>query len=156
MSDDMWLSDREQRTWRAFLDMQRLLFGHINRQVQREFGLSGADFEILVNLSESETGRMRAFELSRATQWEKSRMSHQLSRMAARGLVRKEATTDPRYSDIVLTEQGRAAIVAAAPRSVDVVRETFLDPIGDARLDLFREACDAVSAVLDENETDCR
>jgi DNA-binding MarR family transcriptional regulator len=83
-------------------------------------------------------------------------MSHQLSRMAVRGLVRKEATADPRYSDIVLTDEGRAAIVAAAPRSAEVVRETFLGPIGDARLDLFRAACEAVSAVLDENETDCR
>jgi DNA-binding MarR family transcriptional regulator len=134
--------------------MQRLLFSHVNRLTQREFGLSGADYEVLVNLSESETGRMRAFELSRATRWEKSRMSHQLSRMAARGLVRKEATADPRYSDIVLTDLGRAAIVAAAPRSVEVVREVFVSPIGD-RLDSFREACEAVAAVLDDKESDC-
>lgn len=149
MSEDVRLDDREQRAWRAFLSMQRLLFGHINRQVQQEFGLSGADYEILFNLVRSETGRMRAFELGRATQWEKSRMSHQLSRMAARGLVRKEATADPRYSDIVLTEQGREAIVAAVPRSDEVVREMFVGPIGVERLDLFREACEAVSAVLD-------
>ena len=149
MSDDKWLSDREQRAWRAFLDMQRLLFSHINRLTLREFGLSGADYEILVNLSESESGRMRAFELSRVTSWEKSRMSHQLSRMVARGLVRREATGDPRYSDIVLTDAGRAAIVAAAPRSVEVVREVFLGPIGE-RLESFRETCEAVAAVLDE------
>jgi DNA-binding MarR family transcriptional regulator len=155
MSDDVWLSDCEQRTWRAFLDMQRLLFGHLNRQLQQDFGLSGADYEIMANLSESETGRMRAFELSRATQWEKSRMSHQLSRMAARGLVRREATADPRYSDIVLTDQGRAAIGAAAPRSVDVVRQTFVNPIGPQRLDMFREACEAVSAALDDSAADC-
>ena len=73
---------------------------HLERHLQREFGLSESDFEILVNLSESETGRMRAFELAEATQWEKSRMSHHLTRMEKRGLIRKEAC-DARYPEIV-------------------------------------------------------
>jgi DNA-binding MarR family transcriptional regulator len=84
------------------------------RHLQREFGLSGSDFEILVNLSESPTGRMRAFELGEATQWEKSRMSHHLTRMEKRGLIRKEAC-DARYPEIVLTGPGLEAIRACAP-----------------------------------------
>src|SRR2546423_330714 len=76
VSKGPWLDDGEQKAWRSFLLMKRTLETHLERHLQREFGLSGSDFEILVNLSESATGRMRAHQLGRATQWEKSRLSH--------------------------------------------------------------------------------
>jgi DNA-binding MarR family transcriptional regulator len=139
------LTPEEERAWRAFLTMQRRLFVHLHRQLQGEFGLSGSDFEILVNLSEARGGRLRAFELSKATQWEKSRMSHQLRRMAERGLVRREATQDPRYADIVITEEGLAAIAKAAPRNAEAVRALFAEPIRDDRMVAFAEACESVS-----------
>ncbi|MCF3963411.1 MarR family winged helix-turn-helix transcriptional regulator [Streptomyces fuscigenes] len=139
------LTPQAQRAWTAFLTMQRQLFVHLHRQLQGEFGISGPDFEILVNLSEAPGGRLRPFELSRATQWEKSRMSHQLRRMAERGLVRREATRDPRYADIVLTEQGRAAVDATAPRHAEAVRALFAEAVGAGHLTEFAQACERVS-----------
>ena len=59
VTDEPWLDDQEQDAWRSYLLMQRRLKTHLSRHLQREFGLSAADFEILVNLSESPTGRMR-------------------------------------------------------------------------------------------------
>jgi len=103
VSKGPWLDDDEQKAWRSYLLMTRTLETHLERHLQRDFGLSKSDFEILVNLSESESGRMRAFELSRSTQWEKSRLSHHLTRMEKRGLIRKEAC-DSRYPEIVITE----------------------------------------------------
>jgi DNA-binding MarR family transcriptional regulator len=153
VSDDPWLNETEQRVWRSYLAMQRQLHTHLYRHLQREFGLSGSDYEILVNLSESPTGRMRAFELGEATDWEKSRMSHHLTRMAQRGLVRRETCAeDTRYADIVLTDEGRAAIEEAAPFHAANVRAWFMEPVGPERLASIEEACEAVISTLQEHD----
>lgn len=155
MTSGPWLDDTEQSAWRAYIEMQRRLHRHLLRHLQRDFGLSGSDYEILVNLSEEPTGRMRAFKLAESTLWEKSRLSHHLTRMEQRGLLRKESTDDPRYSDIVLTEQGRAAIGRAAPRHAEIVRALFIDVIGPDRLGEFAEACRDVRDATEEYEDGC-
>jgi DNA-binding MarR family transcriptional regulator len=153
VSDDPWLSASEQRVWRSFLAMQRQLSTHLYQHLQREFGLSGSDYEILVNLSEAPTGRMRAFELGEATDWEKSRMSHHLTRMAQRGLVRREpCAEDSRYADIVLTDEGRAAIAEAAPYHAANVRAWFIDAVGKERLEVLEDASEAVLVALAEHD----
>ncbi len=123
--------------------------------MQREFGLSDPDFEILVNLSEAPKGRMRTFELGQATQWEKSRMSHHLSRMEKRGLIRR-TVSGARYPDIVLTQAGREAIVASAPANAARVRKFFIDVLGPDRLAMLRKASDDVLAAIEEHQQiDC-
>jgi DNA-binding MarR family transcriptional regulator len=155
MFDDIPLDDDEQHVWRAYVTMQRAMYAHIQAHL-RQFGLSGADYEILQTLAESPSGRMRAFELGEVIQWETSRISHQLSRMAQRGLVCREATQDPRYADIVLTEQGRDAIAKAAPQRIAAIRTWFVNAIGHDRLDEFARDCEAVTAaVKDHTETTC-
>ncbi|WP_427884838.1 MarR family winged helix-turn-helix transcriptional regulator [Kribbella sp. GL6] len=155
MSKGPWLDDDEQRAWRSYLLMQRTLETHLERHLQRDFGLSKSDFEILVNLSESEHGRMRAFELGRSTQWEKSRLSHHLSRMEKRGLIRKEAC-ESRYPEIVITADGLAAIKACAPAHAARVREFFVDVFGPDRFAMLGEAADEVVAAVGKHcETDC-
>jgi DNA-binding MarR family transcriptional regulator len=141
---------------RRFVAVQRRLPARLGRHLQRDCGLSAADYEILVNLSESPHGRLRAFEIGRATQWEKSRLSHHLSRMAQRGLVeRKTCATDNRYADIVLTEAGRAAVEQAAIRHVAHVRRYFIDALTADQLAALDEICDAVLARLDQDTEQC-
>src|SRR5256885_14445810 len=128
MARSKWLDEREARAWRAFLLMQREFGGRIAQAIQRDTGLSAADYEVLVHLSEAPDGRLRAFELGRATQWEKSRLSHHITRMADRGLVQRESCpSDSRGAFAVLTPKGRAAIEAAAPKHVEHVRRWFVD-----------------------------
>ena len=127
MTETQGLDGDELAAWRSFVEMRHLLERHLVWHLQREFGLSDSDFEVLVNLSEAEGGRLRAFELGRATQWEKSRLSHHLSRMEKRGLVRRE-DSDARYPDIVLTDAGRAAPSRRRrPPNAARVRELFVD-----------------------------
>jgi DNA-binding MarR family transcriptional regulator len=155
VANEPWLDDDEQKAWRSYLLMRRTLETHLARHLQREFGLSESDFEILVNLSESETGRMRAYELGEATQWEKSRMSHHLTRMEKRGLIRKEAC-EARYPEIVLTDEGLAAIKACAPGHAGRVREFFIDVLGKERVVAMGEAAaDVIDAVDKHQRTDC-
>jgi DNA-binding MarR family transcriptional regulator len=150
VTDISWLNDREQRVWRSFLAVHARLTASLNRQIQREAGLSGADYQVLVSLSESPAGRLRAYEIGEATGWEKSRLSHHLSRMAQRGLVERQAcTTDVRYADVVLTEAGRSAIVNAAPRHVAHVREWFFDALTPEQLDQLERTYADLLARLD-------
>lgn len=130
-SDDVrWLSDAEQCAWRAFLDMQARLNARINRDLLDSSGLSSADFAVLVQLSEHPDGRERVLELARRLQWEKSRLSHQLTRMQQRGLVeRAQCDADRRGAWIVLTPGGRAAVETAAPAHVATVRRYLFDAL---------------------------
>lgn len=150
MAEPRWLDDDEQRAWRAFLEMRKRLFTRLVQDHQQQFGLSSADYEILVNLSEAPTGRMRSFELCESTQWEKSRLSHHLKRMEHRGLVRREATDNARSPDFMLTEAGLTAIANAAPAHAANVRAWFVDALGPERLAQFAKDCEAISAAVDE------
>ncbi|WP_158893547.1 MarR family winged helix-turn-helix transcriptional regulator [Amycolatopsis anabasis] len=154
MTKEPWLDETEQRAWRAYLSMKKRLTTHLVRKLQREFDLSSQDYEILVSLSEAPGRRMRAVELGRATEWEKSRLSHQLSRMERRGLICREPVPGVRYPEVVLTDQGFAAISEAAPVHAAAVREVFIEALGPQRLGQFAKACTAVLDRLDEMEHD--
>ena len=153
---DRLLLDDQLRAWRSFVDMHHLLERHLISHLQSDHGLSGSDFEILVNLSEAPDHRMRAYELARATLWEKSRLSHHLRRMEARGLVRREvaAGSDARSPHLVLTDTGRAAIESSAPANAARVRRLFIDVLGPERLAVFREASDDVIAAVGDDRGD--
>lgn len=131
-----WLDDDEQRVWRAYLDMHAKLSAQLSREMQDESGLSIADFSVLVQLSEHPDGRLRVLELARGLRWEKSRLSHQLTRMQQRGLIeRSSCSEDRRGAWIRLTAAGRAAVAAAAPRHVDSVRRYLFDELRPEQLD---------------------
>lgn len=136
--------------------MQREVGGRAARELQHASGLSGADYEVLVNLSEAPAGRLRAFELGRATQWEKSRLSHHITRMVERGLVRRESCpTDSRGAFVVMTAAGRKAIEAAAPIHVEHVRRLFLDSLTSEQLDALAAISEAVLAKLKDDPESC-
>ena len=125
-----WLDQREQAAWRAYLDMNAKLTARLNREMQDQSGVSIADFSVLVQLSEHVDARMRILELARALGWEKSRLSHQLTRMQQRGLIeRSNCNEDRRGAFVVLTDQGRATVEAAAPRHVESVRRYVFDSL---------------------------
>jgi len=145
-----WLDEREQAIWRGYLKMTHLLSAHLNRSLVTKSGMSDGDYGVLVGLSEAEGSRLRAFELARALQWEKSRLSHQLTRMQARGLIkREECPSDARGAFIVLTDAGRAAIEAAAPRHVDDVRQYFFDILTPEQIATLDEIATAVVANIE-------
>ena len=140
-----WLDDREMRAWRQFVTMQAQLRARLARHLQRDSGLSEADYEVLVQLSEAPCGRQRVFELGRATQWEKSRLSHHLARMQRRGLVeRQECPDDARGAFIAVTADGRQAIERAAPPHVETVRDLVFDALAPDDVDALARISDAV------------
>ncbi|MCB5165190.1 MarR family transcriptional regulator [Streptomyces bambusae] len=122
-----WLDDAEQCAWRTYLDVNRLLTYQMEKDLQ-PFGLTNNDYEILVNLSESEDHRMRMSDLATATLQSKSRLSHQITRMESAGLVvRVNCESDRRGLYAVLTEQGMETMRKVAPHHVASVRRHFID-----------------------------
>jgi DNA-binding MarR family transcriptional regulator len=147
-----WLDPDQQRAWRAFLRMHGLLTARLNRQLQADSGLSLADYEVLVQLTEAPDGRLRPYELQRELQWEQSRLSHHLTRMQRRDLVRRdECTEDGRGAFIALSDAGRAAIESAAPGHVDAVRELFFADLTPDQVATLEKLSTAVAARLNRN-----
>ncbi|OLT14109.1 MarR family transcriptional regulator [Pseudonocardia sp. CNS-139] len=154
MGEPRWLDEREARVWRAWIDVQRRVPAELERLLVRDGGLSAAEFTLLVPLSESEHGVLRARELGRAVGWERSRLSHQIARMERRGLVvREECAEDARGSMVRLTAAGRAAIEAAAPGHVEAVRQYVFDRLTPADLDVLSIVFGRVLAGLPAEET---
>lgn len=151
-----WLDDREQAAWRGLLQMNQQLLARLNRNLVVESGVSDGDYGILVALSEAPEQRLRAFELARSLMWEKSRLSHQLTRMERRGLVRREeCTTDARGAFVVITDAGRTTIEAAAPRHVEHVRRWFVDALSSQQLDALGDIVTTVLNRLDADSEGC-
>lgn len=144
-----WLNDREQRAWRAFIALHTHLFRHLERRLQADSDLSAPDYEVLVNLSEAPDHRLRVYELGEALAWEKSRLSHQLTRMRRRGLVdRRDCPTDARGAYVELTVAGRTAIEEAAPAHVREIRRVFVDVLSAEQVDTLTAISDRVLAAL--------
>lgn len=146
-----WLTPEEQHAWRSFVRLHEKLWGRLSRLIQAESKLSAADLAVLVHLTDVPEGRQRYQDLARALEWEKSRMSHHIARMAGRGLVvREECPDDGRGAFVAITEAGRAAIEAAAPLHVEAVRELFLDHVTPAELRVLTDVSERVVGKLDE------
>lgn len=129
--------------------MQLRLEGALAHQLAADSGLSYPDYLVLVALTDQPDGRLRLFELAATLGWEKSRLSHHVSRMTGRGLVRKEPCDDDRRGAfVVVTATGRTAIEAAAPGHAAAVRRLFLDPLTPKQLDAVRVAAEAVLAAF--------
>lgn len=136
MSDNVpWLSADEARSWRAFIRLHQKLFRLLAADLQAHSGLSGADFQILVALTDVPDGRVRFQDLAEGIDWERSRLSHQVARMIKRGLVaREECAEDGRGAFVVITAQGREVIEAAAPKHVVTVRKLVIDALSPEEL----------------------
>lgn len=149
-----WLTEEEQRLWRGWLAASMLLPERLNRDLQEQHGLTGTDYQVLVELSESPERRMRMSTLAEHTQLSRSRLSHQIDRMTRAGLVtRQECAHDGRGMFAVLTEQGWETIVAAAPDHVESVRRHLVDRLTPEQFAAFGEACITVADALRAEES---
>ena len=136
MATPRWLDERQAQVWQSYLDLNRHLFAALENQLERGGGLSGADYQVLVPLSETPGGVLRARELGTEIGWDRSRLSHHVSRMEERGLVtREECSEDARGTMVRLTDAGRAAIESAAPEHAETVRRHFFDLISNDELE---------------------
>jgi DNA-binding MarR family transcriptional regulator len=153
-SDGPWLSTHEEHVWRGWLRLNAELSATLQRELQDDAGLSMPDFGVLVHLTDSPDGRVRVTDLARLLLWERSRVSHHVTRMERRGLVtREECVEDGRGAFIAVTPAGRTAIQQAAPGHVRAVRRLVFDALSTDEVDQLGAAVDKILTRLDGTDS---
>lgn len=130
MSEDVWLSDEQQRAWVKFIAVVELLPGVLDSQLQRDSDLTHFEYFTLAMLSEAPNRVFRMTELASATNATLPRLSHVVSRLEKRGYIeRMPCPDDRRATNAQLTDAGWEKVVATAPGHVGTVRENVIDPL---------------------------
>jgi DNA-binding MarR family transcriptional regulator len=128
------LSPRELRIWHAFVSMGEDVLERVGRDIARTTGLSGPEFGVLSRLAAFGKGQLYQQELATVMGWEKSRLSHQLSRMQKRKLIERKAG-DGRATLILLTRTGREKLESALPVRAESVRRNLLSRLSAEQVD---------------------
>jgi DNA-binding MarR family transcriptional regulator len=152
--DSPWLSPADRRAWLAYMRVQLRMNYEINRQLQRDSGLSLADYHVMNALSMAPHHTMQVSDLGAMIGWERSRVSHHLRRLSERGLTeRVQSSDDGRATDAVLTKKGMAAMVDAAPGHAMLVKKLFFEPLPDELVAPFTAALEHIQASLNLNSS---
>jgi DNA-binding MarR family transcriptional regulator len=130
MSEDVWLSDEQQRAWVKFIAVVELLPGVLDTQLQHDSHLTHFEYFTLAMLSEAPERTFRMTALASATNATLPRLSHVVSRLEKRGFIeRTPCPDDRRATNAHLTDAGWQKVVATAPGHVSTVRENVIDPL---------------------------
>jgi DNA-binding MarR family transcriptional regulator len=130
MSEDVWLSDEQQRAWVKFIAVVELLPGVLDTQLQRDSDLTHFEYFTLAMLSEAPERTFRMTALASATNSTLPRLSHVVSRLEKRGFIeRMPCPDDRRATNAHLTDEGWQKVVATAPGHVSTVRDNVIDPL---------------------------
>jgi len=130
------LDERQRLMWKAYRDVYQELSTVLEDQLQRDAGLSGSEYAVLVVLSHSPDGVVRARELGSELGWDRSRLSHLVGRMEKRRLVaREDCEEDARGSMVRLTDAGRATVDGVAPEHSEAVRRYFFNALSSDELE---------------------
>src|ERR1700761_8346100 len=125
-----WLTAEEQASWRSVVALLIRLPAAIEAELQRDAGISQFEYLVLSGLSEAPDRTLRMSQLAAMASGSMSRLSHVVSRLEAKGWVRREPSPgDGRSINAVLTEEGWQKVVATAPGPVAAVRELLIDTL---------------------------
>jgi len=150
MTEVSRISEAEWDVWRSFYAMRRQLDHALEQQLQRDAGISRPDFEILIAIWEAPGRQLRIRELVDRVGWEKSRVSHQLTRMQKRQLIeRRECDTDGRGSWVNLTPAGSRAVLGSMRDHAATIRRYFFDVLSEDEVTTLGEASHRVLDAID-------
>ncbi|CAN5543311.1 MarR family transcriptional regulator [soil metagenome] len=156
MTDPPALTDDELSVWRSFYAMRRTLDRALDLQLQRDSSLSASEYEVLLAINVAPERRLRVKEIAATIGWEKSRVSHLVTRMEKRELVdRTECDSDARGTWIGLTPEGRRAVLGGLRGHSAAIRRYFLDVLdsdeGERLTALSARVIEAIGCGADED-----
>jgi DNA-binding MarR family transcriptional regulator len=128
------LSPREFRVWHAFRLMHEDVLGRVSRDIAQATGLSGSEYGVLSRLAACGKGEMRQQALASSMGWDKSRLSHQLTRMQRRVFIERRPM-DGGAVLVALTNHGRERLDAARPVHAESVRRNLLSRLTQEQID---------------------
>lgn len=148
-----WLSDGEQRVWRAYLHATTLLEDHLDRQLQRDAGMPHIYYGLLVGLAEAPRRRLRMTELAMQAKITRSRLSHAIARLEKNGWVRREdCPSDKRGQFAVLTDEGAEVLRRTAPGHVAAVRQAMFERLSPEQQKALGEIMEIIAEGLQPDE----
>src|SRR5256886_14423039 len=120
----------ELAIWRALVATTAELRRILGVQLLQESGLSPADYQVLLALSEAAGRRLRSSELAASIDWERSRLSHHLARMERRGLIRRDdCATDSRGAEVSITADGAGVFRGATAPPLRGLQKHLAKPL---------------------------
>lgn len=129
-----WLDEDQQDVWQALLTVVIALPAALDRQLQRDAGISNFEYGVLARLSMADEVTMRLSDLARDCDSTQPRLSKAMDRFEARDwVVRRPDPGDGRYTLATLTDTGRQKLVASAPEHVAQVKRLVFDPLSAAQ-----------------------
>ncbi len=141
-----WLDDHQQRSWRGLVLGMTLLMDRLDHDLQRKFGVSMTEYEILVRLSEREGRQMRMAQLADAMAHSRSRVTHTVGRLEKAGLVtRNKSPEDGRGVVCHLTDHGFELLARMAPDHVNGVRDNLVDIVAADDFDALGRVMNTVA-----------
>lgn len=129
------LSPPELEAWQGFLRASTRLDRVLDADLESSHGLSGNDYDVLIQLGLAPDRRLRITTLAEQVLMSPSGLSRLVDDLERKRLVvRERRVDDARSFDVVLTPTGRARLKAANRTHLARVRELFLDRLSDAQL----------------------
>lgn len=139
------LTPPELRAWRGLLRVHASLVKALDAELERAHGLSLTSYEVLLFLGDSDEGRQRMHDLASSVLLSRSGLTRLADRLERDGLiVRRACESDARGSFAVITDAGRAKLVAARATHLDGVRRHFLSRLTDAEQDALGDVWERV------------
>ncbi len=144
-----WLDEQEMETWLALMRVVSRLPIALDRQLQRDAGISHFEYQVMAGLSQAPERTLRMGRLADFTEGQLPRLSQVVSRLEKRGWVTRCADTDDRRSTLAtLTDEGLAVLAATAPGHVEEVRKRVFDPLTAAQIKQLGAICRRIGADL--------
>ena len=144
-----WLEDDQQDVWQALLTVVIALPAALDRQLQRDAGISNFEYGVLARLSMADKATMRLSDLARDCDSTQPRLSKTMDRFEARDWVtRRPDLTDGRYTLATLTDIGRRKLAASAPEHVAQVKRLVFDPLSAAQQRHLATALTRIAATV--------
>lgn len=145
MDEPRWLTDEQQQAWRRFIEVLVKVPAGLESQLQRDAGVTHMGYLVLATLSEREDRRLPMSRLAKKASASLSRLSHVVARLEANGWIRRERDPeDGRVQIAVLTDEGQAKVVEAAPGHAEAVQELVFDRLSPAQVRQLAKLCDAL------------
>lgn len=143
----------EQKSWQNFLDCGLRLYATLNRLLTEQHKLSLFEVRVLELLDNAKNGSARMGDLAEALPSLPSRLTRQIGRLEAQGLVRRGASLDDRRGVVAsITEEGRTVARKAMVTYAESVRTFYLGQLSRAQMAAVGENCRRISAALKRSE----
>ena len=145
-----WLAAAEVDSWLSVVRLMTWLPWSIDQQLRRDSNLGMVEYQVLAMLSGSPRQTLRMSALAGVTNASLSRLSHLVTRLEQRGLVRREPDpADGRFTNAILTDQGYQTLADAAPGHVAHVRSLVIDVLSAEQLRRLGLAADRIMSRID-------